>query len=761
MKTHLPEGMLSLRGKITLLVGTITFLTALFVGVAGYMQSVRMAEENGLTDLQAEARVVAGRMSEAFRVTHQNAEIVSFTPPIEGLARAAENGGVDPLDGSTTELWRSRLERIFTALMAAHPEYTQVRLIGLADNGRELVRVNRTPLGFDPVTTEDLQEKGEEPYFAVGATLPFGDALSTRISLNREHGAIDPRVTPTMRTVIPVFTHDGERFGMLVINLDYETLVREMLEELAPRHRTILSTQDGDFAVYEPGTGIDGIHFRFEPDYESHPVLSRNADGQTFQIGAVSYASDIVHRSDSEDGLSLDVFVGQATEQMLAGALNLRTQSVGIAAILVAFSILATLLFAGGLTRPLRMMTDAVRQFGQKRGTIDLPIESRDEVGDLARAFADMSRDLEASELTMKTVFDNVADGLVVIDRYGTITTANPALCGIFGYEPHELIGQNVRVLMPQEISERHDDIMANYRATGTRTVIGQTVEVPGRTKTGETIPLELTVSEMLLGDEAYFCGLIRDITERKQMETMKDEFISTVNHELRTPLTSIHGSLSLLEHRLGDAEIDGKTRSFLSMARNSCDRLAHLVNDILDLEKIAAGRMEYRFEVLETDRLVKDIVDRHLGLAEQYGVQFQLELDSEDASIEVDPNRFNQALVNLLSNAAKYSPKGDTVIVRTARGDNGQVRVSVSDSGPGIPEDFRAKVFERFAQADSSATRKVGGTGLGLHITKNLLEAFGGSVSFDTTEGAGTTFHFRLPVWSDIETRNVSFAGR
>ncbi len=357
MKPHIPRGILSLRGRITLLVGTITIITALFVGISGYMQSVGMAEENGLTDLQAEARVVASRMSEAFRTTHQNAEIVSFTPPIEGLARAAENGGVDPLDGSTTELWRSRLERIFTALMAANPEYTQVRLIGFEDNGRELVRVNRTPLGLEPVEFADLQEKGAEPYFAVGATLPLGDALSTRITLNRENGVVDPRVTPTMRTIIPVFTHDGQRFGMLVINLDYETMVRNMLEELAPRHQTILATQDGDFAVYQPGTGMDGIHFRFEPDYQPHPVLSQNAGGRTFRIGATSYASDVVHRSDVDDGLSLDVFVGQPTDQMLAGALDLRAQSFGVAAVLVAFSVLATLLFAAGLTRPLRMMT--------------------------------------------------------------------------------------------------------------------------------------------------------------------------------------------------------------------------------------------------------------------------------------------------------------------------------------------------------------------------------------------------------------------
>ena len=171
MPADVSHGLKSLSGKVTGLVVVLAFVSAALIGMLGYYESVQMSERTGVEKLQAEARVVAGRVSEAINVVHQNALVVSYTPPIEGLSRARANAGVDPLDGSTEALWRARLERIFAALMAANPEYTQVRLIGIEDNGRELVRVDRTPLGVEAVPEQGLQEKAGEPYFEIGRSL--------------------------------------------------------------------------------------------------------------------------------------------------------------------------------------------------------------------------------------------------------------------------------------------------------------------------------------------------------------------------------------------------------------------------------------------------------------------------------------------------------------------------------------------------------------------------------------------------------------
>ena len=756
MPADVSHGLKSLSGKVTGLVVVLAFVSAALIGMLGYYESVQMSERTGVEKLQAEARVVAGRVSEAINVVHQNALVVSYTPPIEGLSRARANAGVDPLDGSTEALWRARLERIFAALMAANPEYTQVRLIGIEDNGRELVRVDRTPLGVEAVPEQGLQEKAGEPYFEIGRSLAFGDTLTTRITLNRENGEVDPMRTPTMRTVIPVFTHEGDRYGMIVINLNYERLVQNVLEDVSPVDRTVLTTTDGDFAVFEPGSGVTANRFRFDRGYSEHPVFDHSSESY-FQVGAYSYASYPAYRSFLDEGVSLDVYVGLPTQEMLSGAINLRTQSIVAGLLLTGLAVLSALVFSRGLTRPLISMTQAIQEYGVNRDRRSLPVHRSDEVGDLARAYDRMILDLEASESTTRSIFENVVDGLIVIDQRGRITMANDSLCDMFGYFRDELIGQNVNVLMPEAIGKQHDGYLESYRHTGVKSVIGKTNEMQARHRLGEGIPIELRVSEIPLGDETFFCGLVRDITERKQMETMKDDFISTVNHELRTPLTSIHGSLNMLEAYLKKEEHSEKVRFLLSLAQNSSERLTHLVNDILDLEKISAGKMEFRMEVLNADDLVRDIVDRHVGLAEQYSVEFVSDLNAGGVMIEVDPNRFNQALVNLLSNAAKYSPKNGKVRIRTVQQKEGRFSVSVSDDGPGIPKEFQNRVFERFAQANSAKTDEVGGSGLGLHITKNLIEAFSGEVHFETRVGEGTTFFFVLPVWEKHEARVIN----
>lgn len=237
------------------------------------------------------------------------------------------------------------------------------------------------------------------------------------------------------------------------------------------------------------------------------------------------------------------------------------------------------------------------------------------------------------------------------------------------------------------------------------------------------------------------------NITERKRMDIMKDEFISTINHELRTPLTSIKGSLGLLR-LLSVDRLDDKSLRLLDISYNNCERLALLVNDILDSEKIAAGKMHFHLQKTELVSLVHEIVEQNQGYADKYGVTFEVVDKVERVYCSLDRNRFNQALANLLSNAAKFSHDGDTatVTIELTR-DQGEALVAVSDKGMGVPVSFQKNLFSKFAQADSSSTRAKGGTGLGLNITKSIIEALGGKVGYTTVEGGGSTFFFQLPV--------------
>jgi PAS domain S-box-containing protein len=245
-------------------------------------------------------------------------------------------------------------------------------------------------------------------------------------------------------------------------------------------------------------------------------------------------------------------------------------------------------------------------------------------------------------------------------------------------------------------------------------------------------------------GAVAGFLGVIEDVTPAREMERMKSEFTAVVSHELRTPLTSIRGSLGLILGALSTS-LQPKVRELLEIAQSNCERLVLLINDILDIEKFSAGQMRFDVQDVALAQVVRQAVEANEGYARKFGVRIELAAVPAAWIVAVDPERFIQVMANLLSNAAKYSPAGGTVRVWTER--RGELlRVNVRDEGPGIPEEFRARIFEKFSQADSSTTREKGGTGLGLHIAQRFIEHMRGRIGFESAPGAGSTFWVELP---------------
>jgi PAS domain S-box-containing protein len=331
--------------------------------------------------------------------------------------------------------------------------------------------------------------------------------------------------------------------------------------------------------------------------------------------------------------------------------------------------------------------------------------------------------------------------GMFIVDHAGLIRQVNGETERLFGYSRDELLGRPIELLLPESLREKHVRHRAGYAMQPAARHFGTGRDFNGRRKDGSTFSVEVGLNPLQVGAEQMVIGGVVDISERKRLAQMQDEFVSTVSHELRTPLTSIAASLGLLRA----ADLPQPAAHLIEIAEANCRRLVRMVNDLLDLKKLDAGQMPFHFERCEARALLDKAIEANRGLAAGCGVAIRLDAAAPAPAVllYVDPDRFIQVITNLLSNAIKFSPAGTEVTVGLAkRGDN--VRISVRDHGAGIPPEFRPRLFETFAQAENGS--KKGGSGLGLSIVRRIVAGLHGQIGFSDVVGGGTVFHVDLP---------------
>lgn len=361
--------------------------------------------------------------------------------------------------------------------------------------------------------------------------------------------------------------------------------------------------------------------------------------------------------------------------------------------------------------------------------------ELRAEMADRRKAQAALWQ----SEARFQRLIDQAADAFFLIDVTGRVCEVNQPACDSLGYTYEELVRASIQDLFEDLELPRVEEAWQKLGAGKPLTM-----ELINRRKDGSTFPVEVRVSLFDTEEGRFILALARDISERKKVERLKNEFISTVSHELRTPLTCIHASLAVLKREQLEP-LPAASKEMVDIAYKNGEQLIMLINDLLDVQKIESGMMDFRFEVVAIEPLVEEAVATYGALAEREGILLNLAASDPAATVWADRGRLMQVVGNLLSNAIKFSQPGDTVDLAVMRAGEA-VRVEVRDRGIGIAEDFRDKVFQKFTQADASNVRRKGGTGLGLSICQMILERLQGRIDFESEVGRGSTFWFELP---------------
>jgi PAS domain S-box-containing protein len=751
----------------------LALLSATAVGLFSYSSIASLVAPRALERIDMRTRLLAADLEAAVRAARPSVVAFGAAPGIEGIVRASLAGGIDPRDGIALTTWRDWVTRRVVTELKANPDYLQFRVIGVADGGREIVGVDRQVPGgpIRVVPDKELQQKSDRPYFQQAIGLPAGEVYVSPVELNVEHGSIQVPHVPVLRTATPIHTPDGKAFGIVVINVDMRAAFARVRSGADPSAQIYLVNQQGDYLIHPDQAREFGFELgkrsRLQDDFpdlgeamkqtEIMPGFFDDRAGKRFAIALAP-----VQLAGGPRGTVVQtVPYSEVSAVRALAAVRNSTLIAGLVALLGATALAAA--FARSLTGPLVQMTKAAEGFARGE-RIKAPVGAGGEIGVLARAFASMTAQVEEktaalreSKARHRAIVDTAWDAIVVIDELGTIQSANPAIRTTFGFAPEEVIGRNVKILMPAEVAAAHDGYLEAYKRTGTRKVIGIRREVEGRRKDGSQFPLDLSVAEWRDAEgRLFFVGNMRDITERKQTQEMLaqasrleavGQLAGGVAHDFNNLLAAITGNLELAERSI-DTE---KPRRWIRAALGAVEMGKSFNQRLLSL---ALKRKREPRHLVVNKRI--QAMDALLARSLRENIELTTALAPDLWPTLADPGEIDSALLNLAINARDAMPGGGALAIETRNvtldlraasmhpgahaGD--YVRVSVIDTGTGMPPEVLSRAAEPFFTTKDPGT----GTGLGLPSVFIFAKQSGGFATLASQVGKGTTVSIYLP---------------
>ena len=824
-------------------------------------------------NLASQLTIRANNLQSVIADIERDVHLLSQVPPIQGIAWATAHDGIDPRDGSSLLLWQQRLAHIFHAYAANREMILQVRYIGVAQNGAELVRVERNGQQFVTLPPQKLQPKGGHDYFTNTIALPEHAVYISPVNLNREHGVIQLPEQPTLRIATPVY-YQQRVFGLVIVNIDANQLLQILKADLPADFQLYMADQFGSFILHPDKNSTyasdRGASFTWQDEF--------NLPQTTSELVREPHSNRLVQNHQMIIG-----DVAGATPYLLSITLpnNVLLEKIRYQLMLFSATVMLVLTVTAVFAYLYRQNHLRSKQIEQLNATLEQQITER--TAQLQYASDNYARLVEEAPIA-----------LLIVNKQGIIERCNALAEEVFGYKRTDLLGQPVEILLPPAISAHHPELRQSFFAAPSKRKMGRGRDLYAVHKSGRHFPVEIglsivheadgvkamaaitnieqrkeveqerqrlvsiltlspdavcisdmqgnlhycnstalnltgrTESEIRRGltlqelqpqdrantmlqhilpyllqhdiwrgdsellhknghrtpvsqvvmlhrdqndEPAYLSSIMRDMTaQNKQLAELKtarqaaeqaniakSAFIANMSHEIRTPMNAVLGMLQLMQK----TPLNERQHDYISKAGISAKALLAILNDILDFSKMEAGRLQLEQHPFALNELLRNI---GIILAASVGskaveIMFDLAPDLPQHIIG-DELRLQQVLLNLMGNAVKFTEQGQVVLrVKTAASDlnTANLTFEVEDSGIGISKQQWQHIFQGFAQAEASTTRRYGGTGLGLAISKHLTELMGGTLSGDSTLGKGSRFYFTLPFSVVASQDNVS----